>query len=46
MNIRVFVIDSGKLYAYKEPGCKTWKIPVDAIIDYLKSQKHSESFLK
>lgn len=40
------LIHSGKLYAYKNPGCKTWKIPVEAIMDYLNSQKNSKSFLK
>ena len=29
----------GKLYAYKDAGGKMWKIPEQAILDYLNSLK-------
>lgn len=33
------LIHEGKLYAYKDAGGKMWKIPEQAILDYLNSLK-------
>lgn len=33
------LIHSGKLFAYKIPGSKSWHIPADTLIEYINSHK-------
>lgn len=37
------LIHTGQLKAYKNVGCKSWRIPVDSIQDYLNTQTQSKA---
>lgn len=40
------LIHTGQLKAYKNVGCKSWRISVEAIQDYLNSQKSLQTLTK